>query len=123
MLEKTLQSPLDCKEIKPLSPKGNQSWIFIGKTDAEAEALLLWPPDAKSQLPRKDPDAGKDWSQKEKGVDSMRWLYSITDSRDMKLNNLWETTKEREARAAAVHGVTKVEHNLATEQQQWIINQ
>ena len=100
-----------------------QTWKHYTKWKTDAEALILWPPDAKSQLIRKDPDAGKDWSQKEKGVDSMRWLYSITDSRDMKLNNLWETTKEREARAAAVHGVTKVEHNLATEQQQWIINQ
>ena len=59
-LQKTLESPLDCKEIQPVNPKGNQSRIFIGKTDAEAEALILWPPDARSQLPGKDPDAGKD---------------------------------------------------------------
>ena len=59
MLEKTLESPLDCKEIKPVSPKGNQSWIFIGRTDAEAEPPILWPPDAKNQLTGKDPDAGK----------------------------------------------------------------
>ena len=64
---KTLESPLDCK-IKPVNPKGNQPWIFIGRTDAEAEAPILWPPDMKSQLIRKDPDAGKDWKQKEKGV-------------------------------------------------------
>ena len=66
MLEKTLESPLDCKEIKPVNPKGNQPWIFIGRTDAEAEAPILWPSDAKSQLIGKDPDAGKDWKQKEK---------------------------------------------------------
>ena len=68
VLEKTLESPLDCKEIKSLDPKGNQSWIFIGGTDAEAEVPILWPPDAKSQLIGKDPDAGQDWRQKEKGM-------------------------------------------------------
>ena len=66
VLEKTLESPLDCKEIKPVNPKGNQPWIFIGRTDAEAP--ILWPPDAKSWLIGKDPDAGKDWRQEEKGV-------------------------------------------------------
>ena len=66
VLEKTLESPLDCREIQPVHPKGNQSWIFIGRTDAEMKAPLLWPPDTKSQLIRKDPDAGKDWSQEEK---------------------------------------------------------
>ena len=68
MLEKTLESPLDCKEIKPVNPKGNQPWIFIGRTDAEAEAPMLWPHDGKSWLIGKDPDAGKDWRQKEKGA-------------------------------------------------------
>ena len=68
MLEKTLENPLDSKEIKPVNPKGNQPWIFIGKTDAEAEALILWPPDVKSQIIGKDPDAGKNGRQKEKGV-------------------------------------------------------
>ena len=68
VLEKTLESPLDCKEIKPVNPKGNQSWIFIGRTDAEVEAPILWPPDAKKWLIRKDPDAGKDWRQEEKGM-------------------------------------------------------
>ena len=68
VLEKTLESPLDSKEIKPVNSKGNQSWIFIGRTDAEAEAPILWPPDAKSRLTRKDPDAGKDWRQEEKGM-------------------------------------------------------
>ena len=65
VLEKTLESPLDSKEIKPVNPKGSQPWIFIGRTDAEAEAPVLWPPDVKSQLIRKDPDAGKDWRQEE----------------------------------------------------------
>ena len=68
MLEKTLESALDCKEIKPVNPKGNQSWIFIGRTDAEAETPLFWPPDAKNWLTRKDLDAGKDWGQEEKGT-------------------------------------------------------
>ena len=68
VLEKTLESPLDCKEIQPVHPKGNQSWLFIGRTDAEAEAPILWPPDANSWLTGKDPDAGKDWGQEEKEV-------------------------------------------------------
>ena len=67
-LEKTVESPLDSKEIKPVNPKGNQSWIFTGRTDAEAEVPILWPPDVKSQLIGKDLDAGKDWKQKEKGA-------------------------------------------------------
>ena len=68
VLEKTLKSPLDCKEIKSVHPKGNQSWIFIGRTDAEAEAPILWPPDVKSWLIWKDPDAGKDWRREDKGM-------------------------------------------------------
>ena len=68
MLEKTLECPLDCKEIKPVNPKGNQPWIFIGRTDPKAEAPILWTPDAESQLTGKDPDAGEDWRQKEKGA-------------------------------------------------------
>ena len=68
VLEKTLESPLDCKEIKPVHPKWNQPWIFSGRTDAEVETTILWPPDAKSWLIGKDPDAGKDWGQEEKGA-------------------------------------------------------
>ena len=68
VLEKTLESPLDCKEIKPVHPKGHQSWIFIGRTDVEAETPILWPPDVKSWLIGKDPDAGKDWRREEKGM-------------------------------------------------------
>ena len=68
VLEKTLESLLDCKEIQPVHPKGDQSWVFIGRTDAEAETLILWPPDVKSWLIWKDLDAGKDWGQEEKGM-------------------------------------------------------
>ena len=79
-LEKTLESPLDCKEIKLVNPKGNQPWIFIGRTDAEAETPILWPPDAQSQLVRKDADAGEDWKQEEKGTtedEMVRWHHQL----------------------------------------------
>ena len=79
VLEKTLESPLDCKEIKPVNPKGTQPWIFIGRTDAEAEAPILSSADEKSQLIGKGPDAGKDWEQGEKGRQRMRGLDGITD--------------------------------------------
>ena len=78
VLEKTLESPLDCKEIQPAHPKGDQSWVFIGRTDAEAETPILWPPDVKSWLIWKDPDAGKDWGQEEKGMtedEMVGWHY------------------------------------------------
>ena len=83
VLEKTLERPLDCKEIQPVHPKGSQSWIFIGRTDAEAETPILWPPDAKNWLIWKDPDAGKDWRRRRRGRQKMRWLDGITDSMDM----------------------------------------
>jgi len=80
VLEKTLKSPLDCQEMKPVNPKGNQCWIFIGRTDAEAKAPILWPPDVKNWLIWKDPDAGKDWRQEEKGMtedEMVGWHYRL----------------------------------------------
>ena len=87
MLEKTLESPLDCKEIQPVPPRGNQSWIFIGRTDAEAETPILWPPHAKSWLIEKDPDAGRVGGRRRRGQQRMKWLDGITDLIDMSLDN------------------------------------
>jgi len=89
VLEKTLESPLDCKEIQPVHPKGDQSWVFIGRTDVEAETLILWPPDAKRWLIGKDSDAGKDWRREEKEMtedEMVGWHHSL-DSMDMSLGN------------------------------------
>ena len=90
VLWKTLESPLDCKEIKPVYPKGNQSWIFIGRTDAEAETPILWPPDAKNWLSGKDPDSGKDWRQEEKGTTKDEMVGCHHRLMDLSLSKHWE---------------------------------
>ena len=83
VLDKTLESPLNCKEKQPVHPKGDQSWVFIGRTDAEAETPILWPPHAKSRLTGKDPDAGREWVQEEKGTTEDKMADVITNSMDM----------------------------------------
>ena len=103
VLEKTLESPLDCKEIQPVLSEGDQPWDFF----AEAETPVLWPPHVKSLLIGKDSDAGKDWGQEEKGTTEDEWLDGTTDSMDVNLSELRELVMDREAWRAVIHGVTK----------------
>ena len=114
VLEKVLESSLDSKEIKPVNPKGNQSWIFIGRTDAEAEAPILWTPDVKSCLIVKDPDAGKDWGQEEKGIiedEMVRWHHWLNG------HEFEQTLGDSAGQESLVFmGLRRVRHDLATEQ-------
>ena len=107
VLEKTLESPSDCQEIKLVNPKANQSWIFIGRTDAEPETPKFWPPDGKNWLIANDPDAGKDWMWEEKETmedEMVGWHHQLNQH---ELSNLWELVMDRKVWCATVHGVTK----------------
>ena len=112
VLKKTLKSPLDCQEVKPVNSQGNQPWIYIGKTDTEAEAPILCPPDVKSWLIGKDPDAGKDWRKKEKRMaedDMVRWHHWLNGHETEQSSDIVE---DREAWCVVVHGVTELNKTL-----------
>ena len=113
VLKKTLENLLDCKEIQPVHSEGDQPWDFFRRNDAKAETPVLWPPHEKSCLIGKDPDAGREWGQEEKGQQRMRWLDGITDSMAVGMSELRELVMVREAWRAAIHGVTKSRTRLS----------